>query len=303
MGKQAIEIVAFIGAGIMGAAIVRRFLGAGFRVRVWNRTEEKLRPLVNLGAEWAASPAAAADGADIVCLCVADRSAVETVIFGELGVCSVAQPPALLVDFSTIGPGATKDFAARLQAACGTSWVDAPVSGGVIGAESGRLVVFCGGKPEDIEYLAPVFAACAQRTTRTGEIGAGQALKLCNQLVVASNLVAIAELMSLAQASGLELAQVPQALAGGFADSIPLQIFGRRMAEGVRSPVLGELSLMLKDLTMVEDLMRQYGRDLPLTRAALEVYRRAAREGLSHEDLAALSTLYLGSRHPRASDS
>src|SRR5208337_2592364 len=118
----------------------------------------------------------------------------------------------------------------------------------------GKLVIFCGGAPSDIERLTPAFEVLAQRVTRVGALGAGQTLKLCNQLIVATNLVAIAESLNLAQASGLDLKMIPDALAGGFADSLPLQIFGRRMAAAVTTPVLGELALMLKDLSAVDEL-------------------------------------------------
>jgi 3-hydroxyisobutyrate dehydrogenase len=132
--------------------------------------------------------------------------------------------------------------------------------------------------------------------TRVGELGAGQTLKLCNQLIVATNLVAISEAFKLASVSGLDLQTIPEALAGGFADSIPLQIFGRRMAQGVFTPVLGELALMLKDLSAAQDLAREHDSVLPMSLAALEVYQEAAERGLIHEDLAALFKLYAGSR-------
>jgi 3-hydroxyisobutyrate dehydrogenase len=183
-----------------------------------------------------------------------------------------------------------------LRRRCATSWVDAPVSGGATGAEQRRLVIMCGGAAADVERLKPLFAAFSQRVTRVGELGAGQTLKLCNQLIVATNLVGISEAFKLASVSGLDLATIPDALAGGFADSIPLQIFGRRMAQGVFTPVLGELALMLKDLGAAEGLAQQHGSVLPMTRAALDVYREAQARGLIREDLAALFKLYAETR-------
>ena len=211
---------------------------------------------------------------------------------GEGGVAHAPRAAPLLTDFSTIGPDATLILAERLRASCGASWVDAPVSGGATGAEQRKLVIFCGGAGADIDRLAPVYAAVSQRFTRVGDLGAGQTLKLCNQLIVATNLVAIAESMNLAHSSGLDLGAIPDALAGGFADSIPLQIFGRRMAQGTYTPILGELALMLKDLSAVDELARSHDNELPMMRAALEVYRRARDRGLLREDLAALYTLY-----------
>jgi 3-hydroxyisobutyrate dehydrogenase len=292
MTTNPIKHIAFIGLGLMGTPMARRLLAAGFKLRLWNRTPGKLKPLIDAGAQAAESPAGAANDADLVCLCLTDRTAVEAVLFAPNGVAHASKAPALAVDFSTIGPDATLALAARLLGECGTSWVDAPVSGGATGAEQGKLVIFCGGSTGDIDRLTPVFSTLAQRVTRIGEVGAGQTLKLCNQLIVATNLVAIAESLNLAQASGLDLKVIPDALAGGFADSLPMQIFGRRMAHGVTTPILGELALMLKDLSAVDELARSHERELPMTRAALDIYRRAAQRGLLHQDLAALISLY-----------
>ncbi len=292
MTNRKIKKIAFIGAGLMGVPMTRRLLTAGFAVRVWNRTRAKLEPLFAAGAEQANNAAQAADGADALLLCLSDASAVEAVLFSDQGAVRSPTPPPLLVDFSTIGPNPTLALAKRLRAQCGTSWVDAPVSGGATGAEQGKLVVFCGGDSADIQRLAPVFGAIAQRYTRIGELGSGQTLKLCNQLIVSTNLVAIAEALALARASNLDPAVVPDALAGGFADSLPLQIFGRRMAAGIGTPVLGELGLMLKDLRAIADLAQANQCHLPFKEAALEIYRAAADRGLLAQDLSALFSLY-----------
>ncbi len=292
MAGNDVARIGFIGTGLMGSPMVRRLLAAGLRVRVWNRSAEKLQPLVSAGAEAAMSAADAVSGADAVFLCLSNAAAVETVVFSGGGVASAEAAPSLLVDFSTIGPVDTLAFAERLRARCGTEWVDAPVSGGTTGAEQGKLVIFCGGAATSIGRLDRAFGALAQRNTRIGDLGAGQTLKLCNQLIVASNLAAIAEALVLARASGLDPSMVPQALAGGFADSIPLQIFGNRMAAGVTSPILGELSLMLKDLQAVANLADAHQERLPVSAAALEVYRLAAQRGLLRKDLAALIELY-----------
>ena len=292
MSSSPIRTIGFLGAGLMGSPMIRHLLAARFRVRVWNRTRGKLAALVQAGAIEAATPAEAVSGADLMGLCLTDGAAVQAVLFGPDGAAAAAHPPPLAVDFSTIGPDATRMLAKRLRRECGASWVDAPVSGGATGAEQGRLIILCGGPGADVERLRPVLAAFSQRVTRVGALGAGQTLKLCNQLIVATNLVAIAEAFKLASASGLDLPPIPDALAGGFADSIPLQIFGRRMAQGAFTPILGELALMLKDLGAVDDLARDHDARLPMTRAALEVYRDAARRGLIHEDLSALYKLY-----------
>jgi 3-hydroxyisobutyrate dehydrogenase len=248
--------------------IARRLLVGGFDLRVWNRTPAKLAPLLAAGAVRAETPGDAASGSDAVLLCLSDAGALTDVLFSDQGIAHCPRPARLLVDFSTIGPGATISLAEQLRAQTGTSWVDAPVSGGTVGAEQGRLVVLCGGHPEDIALLAPVFSSLAQRVTRIGELGSGQTLKLCNQLIVASNLLAIAESLALARASGLDMTTVVDALSGGFADSLPLQIFGRRMALGVTSPILGELGLMLKDLTLLQIHEENYDNRWPMTGVA-----------------------------------
>src|ERR1700722_14120217 len=136
--------IGFIGTGLMGTPMVSRLLGAGFSVRVWNRSKEKFAPLIALGAQAASSAADAANGMDALFLCLSNSAAIEAVLFAEEGASRAPAAPPLLVDFSTIGPADTLAFAERLRRQCGTHWVDAPVSGGVIGAQQGKLVIFCG---------------------------------------------------------------------------------------------------------------------------------------------------------------
>jgi 3-hydroxyisobutyrate dehydrogenase len=286
-----IKKIAFLGTGLMGAPMVLRLLEAGYHVCVWNRTQAKTDALTALGATRGSTPAEAANGCDVVALCLSDALAVEAALFSSEGVARSAKPPPLLVDFSTIGPGPTRELAARLAADCATRWVDAPVSGGVPGAQTGKLVIFCGGSSSDVATVDSLLSALSQRYTRIGDLGAGQTLKLCNQLIVSTNLLAIAESMVLARANGLNLSTLPDALAGGFADSLPMQIFGRRMALGVTTPVLGEIGLMLKDLSAVETLAKADQVELPMMAAALEIYRHAAERGLLREDLGALLRL------------
>jgi 3-hydroxyisobutyrate dehydrogenase len=292
VAAQKVRTVAFLGTGLMGLPMVRRLLGAGLQVHAWNRTPDKLQDLGAAGAHIAPTPAAAVADADAVCMCLANAAASEAILFGTDGVASSGAKPALIVDFSTVGPRATVDFAQRMQQRCGSAWVDAPVSGGVPGATQGTLVIFCGGKPADIAVLAPVFDAVSQRVTHAGAVGAGQIMKLCNQLIVSSNLVAIAEAIALARAAGIDANQLPQALAGGFADSIPLQVFGGRMAAGVSTPMLGAIALMLKDAGAIAELASAHNQKLPLAAATLAVYRQAAAQGAADLDLSALMLLY-----------
>jgi 3-hydroxyisobutyrate dehydrogenase len=289
--------VAFLGTGLMGIPMVHRLLHAGIEVRVWNRTPNKLHELVAAGAKSAATPALASEGVDAVCLCLANLDAAESVLFGAEGVASCLHPVPLVVDFSTLGPQHTARIAGHINRQCGTAWVDAPVSGGVPGAAQGKLVIFCGGAERDIARLSSVFAALAQRVTRVGDVGAGQTLKLCNQLIVSSNLLAIAEATALARASGIDANLLPGALAGGFADSIPLQVFGPRMAAGITRPVLGAIALMLKDSSAIDELARANNLQLPLVETTLAAYQRAVELGLSNEDISSLIALYADARN------
>ena len=207
--------IGFIGTGLMGTPMVRRLLAAGFTVRAWNRTASKLDELAAEGAIPAPTIAEACDGADVVCTCLTNSEVVERAVFGPSGVTAAAHATSTLIDFSTIGPSATQAFAARLTRERGTTWVDAPVSGGPTGAAAGKLVIFCGGTVDDVERARPLFDAMAQRVTHFGATGAGQAAKVCNQVIVAVTLAAIAESLSLAEAMSLDSRKLVEALTGG----------------------------------------------------------------------------------------
>jgi 3-hydroxyisobutyrate dehydrogenase len=230
--------------------------------------------------------------ADFICLALADAAAVEQVLFQSNGVAARGFATQLLIDFSTLDPLVTRNLAARLKARCGMRWVDCPVSGGVNGASAGTLVGFCGGEEEDVARARTVLTPLTSRVSHLGPLGAGQAGKLCSQLIVATNLMAIAEALSLARACGLNMWEMPDALTGGFADSAPLQIFGRRMASGVTLPKLGEIALMLKDIEAAVGTALGAGSPVPLGLHVRELYRRARARQLGAEDVAALIRLY-----------
>lgn len=267
--------IAFIGTGLIGTPMVERLLECGRQVVVWNRTRDKLAPLLDAGAQTAASARDAARDAALVCLCLTDTTAVEEVVFGVDGLAAVLGPQHLVIDLSSIAPDATQRMAQRLQAECGAHWLDAPVSGGTPAARRGTLIVFAGGDAADIERAAPVFDALAQRVTHMGGHGAGQLTKSCNQQLVACNLLVMAEMLAFAERSGVEASRLPAALAGGWADSLPLQVFGPRMAGNVDTPRLGAVSTFRKDIEQVVRLAESVGADIPLTYAALSEYRRA----------------------------
>jgi len=275
-------VLAFCGAGLMGAPMVRRLLAAGHRVRVWNRSPGKARALAADGAEPAGTPAEAADGCTGVFLCLTDERAVHDTVFGAQGVHRASG--AWLVDHSSIAPEAARRYAAQLQQISGRAWIDAPVSGGVAGAQAGTLSVMAGGPPDAIQAASACMRAYAARITRMGPVGAGQIAKLCNQTIVASTVNAIAEAVALAQRSGIDAAALNTALAGGWADSALLQIFVPRMTAPVEQP-LGTVATMLKDVENVAALARATGTELAGLNGVLASYRAAAAQGLGPADL------------------
>lgn len=263
-----------------------RLLAAGLSVRVWNRSPEKLRPLIGLGAVSTASPAEAVADVQLVCLCLTDGEAIAELLFGPAGLAEAIPAGALLVDFSTIGPKATRALASQLQAnRSDIGWIDAPVSGGVRGAETGELVVMCGGDADAVASVRPVLSVLAKRVCHLGPLGSGQAAKLCNQLIVSANIAAIAEALVLGQEQGLDIAALPDALAGGWADSLPLQIIGSRMAAGSVEPPIVSIGTYVKDLALVLDSAGQ----LPqLAKRASEIYAAAAMDGQGGADVTSL---------------
>jgi 3-hydroxyisobutyrate dehydrogenase len=184
--------LAFAGIGLMGLPMTQRLLAAGYALTVWNRSAEKCNALQAQGAQVVSQPAELCAGAEIVMLCLANTEAVRDVVFGPGGIVEQGQPGQLLVDFSSLEPMATREMAAELEVRCGMRWVDAPVSGGTLGAQQGSLVIMAGGAVADIERVRPVLAHLGQRLTRMGDVGAGQVTKVCNQMIVACNALVIA---------------------------------------------------------------------------------------------------------------
>ena len=282
----------FLGAGLMGSPMTLRLLDAGYNIYIWNRTAGKITSLLENGATAADSPAAVAIESDFVFMCLTDANAVEQVVFGDKGVVKTGSEKKLLVDFSSIPPDLTRAFSMRLESECGMGWVDAPVSGGVKGAEEGTLAILAGGKLEAIEQIRPIVSNLCNRMTHMGHTGAGQVTKLCNQVIVASNLVTIAEAIRLAERSGVDASKLHEALAGGFGDSLPLQIFGPRFAERKVKPLLGHIYTMLKDVDNARDLGRETNTPLPMAGLAAEMFRQVSSQGYAQEDVTHLIRLF-----------
>ena len=273
-GPQA-EKLGYLGLGLMGIPMTRRLLNAGHDVTVWNRSPGKVAGLVEAGAAPAATPREVATKADIIFMCLLDASAVEQVVFGPDGLAGTDGAGKLAVDFSSIHPDAARAIAARLKAANGMGWIDAPVSGGTRGAEEGTLAVMAGGDAADIERVRPYVLAMARRLTHMGPTGAGQTTKLCNQIISGCSMAVLAEATRLASNAGIDASKLPEALAGGFADSIPLQLFVPRMAQGIHSPPLGHIASILKDLDTVVEVAHNTSTPVPMTALAAQLFRMA----------------------------
>lgn len=282
----------FIGIGLMGKPMTERLLAAGYDVTVWNRSTDKLAEVTAAGARVAGSIGELTEQVDLVLLCLANTAVVESVVFGKGGVVEHGRAGQLLVDFSSSDPDATRDYAARLQAACGMGWVDSPVSGGVAGAEAGTLAIMCGGEEADIERIRPVLAPLSQRVTRMGGVGAGQVTKVCNQMIVGCNLLVLAEMMALAKACGVDAEQIPTALAGGFADSKPMQITGPLMAEESDPDPKWHVRTLLKDLDMAVAQSLRAGSATPMSGLAAQLMRQHGSKGFLERDPATLIKLY-----------
>lgn len=283
--------IALLGLGIMGQALAARLLEAGFSLTVWNRTLQKAHTLRSKGATVAETPASAVAGADIVALCLTDKHAVAEVLFGEAGAVYGATSGAPILDFSTLGIAPTLALADRVAKAVSCDWVDAPVSGGPSAASAGQLAIFCGGTVAAIARVQPVLTALSRVCTHMGPVGAGQATKLCNQLIVSTTVMALAEAFAAGKALGLDVARLPQALAGGYADSTPLQVFGPRMATLDLVPRISEVATMRKDVKEIAAAVAELPIDLRLMRTVENLYDVAMARDLGGEDLGALVRL------------
>lgn len=283
--------IGFCGAGPMAIPMVLRMLKAGHAVNVWNRSREKIAPLVEAGAVATKTPSDMADCA-VVFLCVFDSHAVESIVFGPSGLAQL-QGASVLVDHSTIDPSLTRSFATRLKDANGMRWIDAPVTGGSTGAAEGSLVVFAGGSEADVALVSPMIRAYAGTVHHVGPSGAGQSTKLCNQAIAATTLVAIAEAIIFAEKSGIDSSQLARILAGGWGDSALLQTFGPRMTSRP-SKIIGTVSTMLKDLDVVASQSQILKVPQPTVSAAHQTLRLAVANQLGDEDLSQFIRLLRG---------
>ncbi len=282
------ERIGFIGLGLMGLPMCRRLQAAGFPLTVWNRSTDKLEQARAAGMTTATTLPELAAASDILLLCIADAAAVTAVVTQLQPALRAGQ---LLIDLSSIDPDTTRRCAEQVRQQ-GASWVDAPVSGGVKGAEQGTLVIMTGGSAVDIQRASLPLQALSQRITRMGDVGSGQVTKICNQLIVAANAMLIAEAVALAENNGVDASLLAPALAGGFADSLPLQILAPRMAARQAEPVQWKVATLLKDLDNAGQLSRQSQSATPLAALASQLLRLHAAQGHAMADLSSVINLY-----------
>lgn len=271
------ENVGFIGLGIMGAHMARRLVQAGHKVTVYNRTAAKCEPLVALGARAAATPRDAARGNGIVISIVTDSPDVEAVLLGPDGAVHGAEKGALFVDMSTIAPETARKVGQAL-AAKGIAFLDAPVTGGDVGARDGTLSILVGGEKADLERARGIFEVMGKRITHCGPSGAGQTVKACNQILCAMNMVGIVEALHLARASGIERSLVVEALTPGAGGSWALDKLGSRIAKDDFAPGF-MVDLILKDLRIVQDAAGRLGLPLEGTALAQKLFTDNQRSG------------------------
>jgi 3-hydroxyisobutyrate dehydrogenase-like beta-hydroxyacid dehydrogenase len=284
--------IGVVGLGTMGAPMARHLVEAGHRVTVHNRTRVREEPLAALGAARAESPGEAAIGADCVLTCVSDGPDLEHVVLGPSGVAETLMPDAVVVDCSTVSPTVAREVAAAL-ARTGSGFVDAPVSGGSEGAQRGTLSVFCGGEERHVAKARPLLDAFSTTVTHLGPVGAGQAAKAANQLYLAGAYASLGEALAYAEAAGLPLERLVEALAGGAADSWVLR---NRSANVIGSayPLGFRVSLHLKDLRIGLEEARAAGLSLAVADLVARLEERLVERGYGGEDVSALARVPRG---------
>ncbi len=278
--------IAFIGLGIMGRPMATNLLKAGYRLTVFNRTREKMRPLGELGAELANSVAACAATGDVIITMLPDSPEVEEVLLGEGGVATAAKPDSVVVDMSSVSP-LTSQKVGRILNERQIEFLDAPVSGGEPGAKAGTLAIMVGGKPETFEKVKPILQVMGKSVTLVGEVGAGNYAKLANQIIVALNIAAVGEAFVLAQKAGLDPEKLYLAIKDGLAGSHVLDakaplIISRKFDPGFK------INLHQKDLKNVLETARLTNVPLPLTALVQQMLTALVAEGKGSLDHGAL---------------
>lgn len=276
--------IAVLGIGLMGFPMARRLCEAGHAVHAWNRTAEKAERLLPFGATVHATPAGAVQDADCV-ITMLDHGAVVAQVLFDRGTAAAMRAGTLCIDMSSIKPAEARSQAQRLQA-LGMRCLDAPVSGGTLGAEQGNLAIMAGGTVADFDAATPVLALLG-RPTRVGPAGSGQLAKLANQMIVGITIGAVAEALLLCAKGGADMAQVKAAITGGFADSRILQVHGQRMVERDFA-ARGRMTVQLKDMRNALATASEMGFGAPITAALESLYADGVAHGAAELDQSAL---------------
>jgi 3-hydroxyisobutyrate dehydrogenase len=282
--------IGWIGTGIMGSSMAGHLLRAGYRLRVHTRTRAKAQPLLDAGATWAASPAEAAAGADVVCSNVGLPAEVEEVYFGPSGALRSMAANQILIDFGTSPPSFAKRVAAAASAR-GAAAIDAPVSGGDIGARNATLSIMVGGDEAAVARAMPLFQRLGKSVVRQGEAGAGQRTKIVNQILVAANTLGMCEALHFASRSGLDLQRVLDAVGGGAAASWSIQVLAPRVLKGDFDPGF-IVEHLVKDLRIARDDAKELGEFLPLVDLCLARYEALVEAGHGRKGTQGVYLLY-----------
>jgi len=267
-----VATLGWIGLGDIGAPMCRRLVAAGHEVLVWGRTREKAERALAGRCEVVASAAELGRRCEAIFLCVTDADAVEAVVFDEDGVASGSLPHTLVVDTSTIGPLRTRVMAERLQRMGRGRWVDAPVSGGAVGASAGTLAAMVGGETEDIAAARPFIEAFAGKITHVGPAGFGQMCKVCNQVIANTTIMVWAEMLSLVERFGISPESLMDAAEGGFADSSVRKVLAPMILSGDFPGIYAPL--IPKDMDLAGEVASRFGAPIPLAGLVLALYRQ-----------------------------
>lgn len=269
--------IAFIGTGLMGAPMIRNLIRAGHSLVIYNRTRTRAEKLIPDGVEVVDSPAQAAKGAEVVITCISDTPDVEQVLLGPNGVIETARPGTVVIDMSTISPKETRRMAETLSAR-GITMLDAPVSGGEIGAIAGTLSIMVGGDVTAFDRMMPVFEAMGKTILHCGESGMGQTIKLCNQIAISTHLIAAAEAVAFARRTGADPHLMAKAVGAGAAGSWIINNVADKMADGDFAPGF-MVKLMQKDLRLVMETANEIGLPLPGAELAFQLFEEVERQG------------------------
>ena len=283
------ERIGFIGLGAMGKPMTQNLLKAGFACNVFTRTRSKIEDVLAAGAVWCNSPKEVAQKSDIVITNLPDTPDVEQVVAGKDGILAGARPGMLLIDMSTISPVVSKNLAKQAEAH-GCDYLDAPVSGGDIGAQKATLTIMVGGKPAAFDRAQPIFRALGKTITLMGDSGAGQITKAANQILTAINIEAVAEALVFAAKAGVDPAKVREALMGGAAYSRSLEFHGQRMIDRNFKPGF-RMRLHRKDLDIIMETGKAYGVSLPVTAQVRELMTATLNAGQGDMDNSSFSLL------------